>query len=122
MDTADTKLKKFASVIEEQYIKLGEAAGQGFSVAVGGATKIMPIVSSLNAMKHLIPQEMIGNVAGFSKSILGTMIPSLRALDGAICKTVTGLGSLKNGLDRPFVRGLPSYHSRGSRCSRRSGS
>ncbi|MBK6418447.1 MAG: phage tail tape measure protein [Ignavibacteria bacterium] len=98
MDTADTKLKKFASVIEEQYIKLGEAAGQGFSVAVGGATKIMPIVSSLNAMKHLIPQEMIGNVAGFSKSILGTMIPSLRALDGATGKTVTGLGSLKNGL------------------------
>lgn len=79
MDTAGTQMEIWKAKINDAFIGLSQAMGQGLTAVVGFAGEMAPLVSTFTGLGAIIPIDMIKS---FGKQIL-TLIPGFTALGTA---------------------------------------
>lgn len=99
-DGIATRTKQMSTIVESFVIKGLDKLGGGFVTLASSATQLAPTVATLAGLKQVIPEGMGARAIDFGKSLIGTVMPSLVATEGAATTTgfsFTGMWAAATG-------------------------
>jgi len=87
-------MNSLQNIIQNVFIKFNEILGPGFSMAVGAAQQLAPVIMTIQGIGAIIPENVIGRIVGYSSAIVNKLIPGLITTDAITGKTVISTNAL----------------------------
>lgn len=94
MNTTEAAIRRAEAAVKDGLLSMFSAAGQGLSAVVGASAKIVPLVTTLQGLKTILPEGMFTKAAGALKDLILPLLLKMGAARAAgIAATVAETGA-----------------------------